>query len=244
MYNNMSVAVVIPALNEEQSIGMVVRELRSLRNADTTMVVDDLVVCDNGSSDTTAQRARDAGARVVHEQQAGYGNACLAAIATLQGPDIIVFIDGDHAFDAAQVTNLLDCIAAGADLAIGSRTLGRPARGALSPGQALGNRIICALIRLLWGQRVTDLGPYRAIRFDAFTGLNMAGYTLRLDRGDAGQGDAAGPGNRRGAGGYAGTHRQVQDQRHPAGRSQGQFTGILCMIAKLRWQQYCQYRYR
>ena len=126
MYNNMSVAVVIPALNEEQSIGMVVRELRSLRNADTTMVVDDLVVCDNGSSDTTAQRAREAGARVVHEQQAGYGSACLAAIATLRGPDVIVFIDGDHAFDAAQVTSLLDCIAAGADLAIGSRTLGPP----------------------------------------------------------------------------------------------------------------------
>ena len=243
MYNNMSVAVVIPALNEEQSIGMVVRELRSLRNADTTMVVDDLVVCDNGSSDTTAQRARDAGARVVHEQQAGYGNACLAAIATLQGPDIIVFIDGDHAFDAAQVTNLLDCIAAGADLAIGSRTLGRPARGALSPGQALGNRIICALIRLLWGQRVTDLGPYRAIRFDAFTGLNMAdtrfGWTVEMQVKAMQQGLAIAevPVDTRVRIGKS----KISGTLRGAVRAS---TGILCMIAKLRWQQYCQFRYR
>ena len=77
--------------------------------------------------------------RVVYEQQPGYGSACLAAISALQGPDVILFIDGDHAFDAAQATGLLNCIVAGADLVIGSRTLGRQVRGALStrpgPGQ-------------------------------------------------------------------------------------------------------------
>ena len=243
MYNNMSVAVVIPALNEEQSIGMVVRELRSLRNAENTMVVDDLVVCDNGSSDTTALRAREAGARVVHEQQAGYGSACLAAIATLQGPDAIVFIDGDHAFDAAQVTSLLDRISAGADLAIGSRTLGRPERGALSPGQALGNRIICALIRFLWGQRVTDLGPYRAIRFAALARLAMAdtrfGWTVEMQVKAIQQGleIAEVPVDTRlriGKSKISGTLRGAVRAS----------TGILRMIIKLRWQQFCQYRYR
>ena len=73
----------------------------------------------------TTARAQEAGARVVHEQAPGYGNACLAAIGALKSPDVIVFIDADHAFEAAQATRLLDCIAAGADLAIGSRTLGR-----------------------------------------------------------------------------------------------------------------------
>lgn len=243
MYRNMSVAAVVPALNEEQSIGIVVCELLSLRNADNSKVIDDLVVCDNGSSDATAVRAREAGARVVYEQQPGYGSACLAAISALQGPDVILFIDGDHAFDAAQATGLLNCIVAGADLVIGSRTLGRQVRGALSPGQALGNRIICALIRFLWGQRVTDLGPYRAIRFDALAHLAMAdtrfGWTVEMQVKAIQQGleIAEVPVDTRlriGKSKISGTLRGAVRAS----------TGILCMIAKLRWQQFCQYRYR
>ena len=243
MYNNMSVAAVVPALNEERAIGMVVRDLLSLRNADRSPVIDDVVVCDNGSNDATAIRAREAGARVVHEQRPGYGNACLAAIGALHGPDVIIFMDGDHAFDATQAVMLLDRIADGADLVIGSRSLGRPVRGALAPGQALGNSIICTLIRLLWGQRVTDLGPYRAVRAGALARLTMAdtrfGWTVEMQVKAIQQG-----------------MKMVEvpvDTRVRIGRSKisgtlsgavGACTGILCMIAKLRWQQYRQYRYR
>ena len=243
MYKDMNVAAVVPALNEERAIGMVVRGLLSLRNEDGSPVVDEVVVCDNGSSDKTAVRAREAGARVVRERQAGYGNACLAAIGALQGPDVIVFIDGDHAFDATQAVRLLDRIAGGADLVIGSRTLGRPVRGALAPGQALGNQVICTLIRFLWGVRVTDLGPYRAIRAGALARLTMAdtrfGWTVEMQVKAIQQG-----------------MEMVEvpvDTRVRIGHSKisgtlsgavGASTGILCMIAKLRWQQFRQYRYR
>ena len=184
MYRNLRVGVVIPALNEEQSIALVVAGLRALRNGDQSKVVDELVVCDNGSTDATAARARDAGAAVVHEPQRGYGKACLAALGALQHPEVVLFIDGDHAFDPAQATTLLDGIADGADLVIGSRALGHTAQQALAPGQALGNRIICAVLRHLWGQRVTDLGPYRAIRAQTLARLNMTdsrfGWTVEM----------------------------------------------------------------
>ncbi|MCY4337599.1 MAG: glycosyltransferase family 2 protein [Gammaproteobacteria bacterium] len=184
MYRNLRVGVVIPALNEEQSIALVVTGLRALRNEDQSTVVDELVVCDNGSTDATALRARDAGASVVHEPERGYGKACLAALGALQRSDVALFIDGDHAFDPAQATTLLDGIANGADLVIGSRSLGHTAPRALAPGQALGNRIICTVIRRLWGQRVTDLGPYRAIRVQALARLNMTdtrfGWTVEM----------------------------------------------------------------
>ncbi len=243
MYKNMSVAAVVPALNEEHSIGMVVRDLLALYNADTSAVFDDVVVCDNGSSDATSLRAREAGARVVHEQQPGYGSACLAAIGALQTPDVIVFIDGDHAFDATQAVRLLDAVASGADLVIGSRTLGQPVRGALAPGQELGNRVICALIRLLWGHRVTDLGPYRAIRAGSLARLTMAdtrfGWTVEMQVKAIQQGMK--------------TAEVPVDTRVRIGESKisgtlsgavSACTGILCMIAKLRWQQFRQYRYR
>ena len=243
MYRNMSVAAVIPAQNEEQSIGIVVRELLALRNADDSMIIDDIVVCDNGSNDATAVRAHEAGARVVHEQLPGYGSACLAAIDALNAPDVIVFIDGDHAFDAIQTLRLLNGIVSGADLAIGSRTLGRQVRGALSPGQALGNRIICALIQRLWRQRVTDLGPYRAIRANALARLNMAdtrfGWTVEMQVKAIQQGlkiievpvDTK---VRIGKSKISGTLRGAVAAS----------TGILCMIIKLRWQQYRQYQHR
>ncbi len=184
MYRNLRVGVVIPALNEEQSIALVVTGLRALCNEDQSTVVDELVVCDNGSTDATALRARDAGASVVHEPERGYGKACLAALGALQRSDVTLFIDGDHAFDPAQATTLLDGIANGADLVIGSRSLGHTAQHALAPGQALGNHIICTVIRRLWGQRVTDLGPYRAIRVQALARLNMTdtrfGWTVEM----------------------------------------------------------------
>lgn len=236
MYRGLSVGIAIPALDEEASIGFVVGELRALRNVDDTPVVDDVVVCDNGSADATAARAAAAGARIVRENRKGYGSACLAAIAGLRRTDVVLFTDADHAFHASQATRLVDPIADGADLVIGSRTLGRREPGALSLPQVMGNRLATALIRLLWGRRTTDLGPYRAIRADALSAIGMRdvafGWTVEM------QVKAIQQGLR--------TAEVPVDTRARIGRSKisgtvrgvvGAGFGILSTIAKLRWEQ-------
>ena len=178
-------------------------------------LVDDFVVCDNGSTDATAQRARSAGARIVRQDRPGYGIACLTAIDALEAVDIVLFTDGDRSFDAVQCIRLLDAIAAGADLAVGSRALGRMEPGALSVAQRAGNRLASLLIRLLWGESVTDLGPYRAIRTDALGLIDMRGQGLRLDDRDADQGDAVPPASRRNTRRYVPpTLRQVEGGRN------------------------------
>lgn len=184
MYKNLSIGAVIPACNEEDNVGAVVGALLDLRTDAGSRVVDDVVVCDNGSTDDTARRARVAGARVVVEETAGYGRACLKAIAALHPVDVILFVDGDQSFEIRQVLDLLAAIVDGADLAIGSRALGRMEPGALSVPQIVGNRVAGLLIRLLWGQTVTDLGPFRAIRVDALRRLDMRdiayGWTVEM----------------------------------------------------------------
>lgn len=184
MYQGLSVGAVIPACNEEDNIGAVVDALLDLRADDGSRVIDDVVVCDNGSTDDTAHRARVAGARVVVEETRGYGMACLTAIAALDPVDVVLFVDGDQSFDVLQALDLLEAIADGADLAIGSRALGRMEPGALSMPQIAGNRVASLLIRLLWGKVVTDLGPFRAIRADALTQLDMRdmayGWTVEM----------------------------------------------------------------
>ena len=118
------------------------------------------------------------------ERKAGYGPACLAAIAALRAVDVILFVDGDQSVDVDQSTDLLNAIAEGADLAVGSRTLGRSERGALSTPQRVGNFVASRMIRLLWGWPVTDLGPFRAIRADALGRLGMRatayGWTVEM----------------------------------------------------------------
>jgi len=157
MLEGLSIALVIPALDEEQSIGAVV-------TAVDRGIVDDLVVVDNGSRDSTAKRAREAGARVVREPRRGYGSACLAGLAAVRGADVVAFMDGDGGDDPADLPALLEPIAAGrADLVIGSRTLGRAEPGSLTAAQRLGNALACALMRRFWGARYTDLGPFRAL---------------------------------------------------------------------------------
>ena len=147
-------------------------------------VIDDVVVCDNGSTDATAARARAAGARVVVEEMPGYGRACLTAIAALHPVDVVLFVDGDQSFDVRQAFDLLAVIADGADLVIGSRALGHMEPGALSIPQIVGNRVAGLLIRLLWGRVVTDLGPFRAVRADALQQLDMRdvayGWTVEM----------------------------------------------------------------
>lgn len=184
MYKGLSVGAVIPAYNEEDNVGPVVAALLDLRTDGGHHVIDDVVVCDNGSTDATAVRAQAAGARVVVEETRGYGMACLTALAALDPVDAVLFVDGDQSFDVFQALDLLEAIADGADLAIGSRALGRMEPGALSMPQIVGNRVAGLLIRLLWGQVVTDLGPFRAIRANALTQLDMRdtayGWTVEM----------------------------------------------------------------
>ena len=184
MYENLTVGAVIPANDEEDNIGPVVRALLELRSECGLQVIDDLVVCDNASTDETALRARQAGARVAHEPTPGYGRACLTAIASLKPVDVVLFVDGDQAFDLHQSLDLLAPIATGADLVIGSRVLGRMEPGALSMPQIFGNRVASLLIRLLWRAKITDLGPFRAIRADALRSLEMRdtayGWTVEM----------------------------------------------------------------
>ena len=184
MYRNLTVGAVIPAHNEEDNIGAVVEALLELRAEDRQPVIDDVVVCDNGCTDATAQIARRAGARIAVEPKLGYGAACLAAIEALRAVDVVLFVDGDQSFEVGQCLRLLAAIDEGADLAIGSRTLGERESGALSMPQRAGNLVAGWMIRLLWGSRVTDLGPFRAIRADALQRLDMRdtayGWTIEM----------------------------------------------------------------
>ena len=174
----MAVAVIIPALNEEQAIGQVIAEIP---RAD----VADIVVVDNGSTDDTAGAARAAGARVVGEPRRGYGSACLRGIAELRAPDVVVFLDGDHSDYPEELPSLVQPILEDrADLVIGSRTLGRREAGSLTPQQVLGNRFACFLLRLIYRRRFTDLGPFRAIRHSSLLSLGMSdpdfGWTIEM----------------------------------------------------------------
>ena len=171
------IAVVIPALNEEASIGKVL--------ADLPDGVHEVVVVDNGSTDRTADVARAAGAHVIVESRRGYGAACLTGISTLSDPDIVVFLDADYSDHPDELSRVVAAILANeADMVIGSRVLGEAEPGSLSPVARFGNALSCALIRVIWGVRYTDLGPFRAIRFDALTRLRMDdrdyGWTVQM----------------------------------------------------------------
>ena len=171
------VAVIIPALNEEMAIRGVVAAIPAW--------VDDIIVVDNGSSDDTAAIAREAGARVIWEPQRGYGAACLVGIAALTDSDIVVFMDGDGSDVPPEMTLLVDPLIQGqADLVIGSRVLGAREPGALTPQARFGNWLACRLMQLFWGQRYTDLGPFRAIRHRSLLALNMQdrdyGWTVEM----------------------------------------------------------------
>ncbi len=176
----MRTVVLIPALNEEASIGHVVRAIP--REHEST-----IIVVDNGSSDRTVSVARSAGAIVVTEDQRGYGRACLRGLATAATfkPDTIVFLDGDFSDKPEEMTSILAPLEDGsADFVIGSRTTGSRDPGALLPHAILGNAVACMLIRAIWGVRFTDLGPFRAIRYHSLLALNMKdenfGWTVEM----------------------------------------------------------------
>lgn len=175
----MRVAGVIPALNEAASIGEVLRQIPKDR-------VERVVVADNGSTDVTAQVAARGGAIVVSEPRRGYGQACLAALDYLrqnEPPDVVLFLDADLSDFPEEAHLLLDKITEGYDLVIGSRV--RLARkDALLPQARFGNWLSTRLVRLFYGERFTDLGPFRAIRWEALERIAMAdtnfGWTVEM----------------------------------------------------------------
>ncbi|HEY3217223.1 MAG TPA: glycosyltransferase family 2 protein [Candidatus Eisenbacteria bacterium] len=176
----MSVAVVIPARDEEASLPRLLAQL-------PRQGIREIVVVDNGSRDRTAEVARSAGATVVHESRRGYGAACLAGIAHLRSrpPDIVAFLDADGSDDPDDLPRLIAPLReSGADLVVGSRTLGSSEPGSLGPVQRFGNRLAAALMRGLFGVRFTDLGPFRAVRWEALEWLRMRdrdyGWTVEM----------------------------------------------------------------
>jgi glycosyltransferase involved in cell wall biosynthesis len=169
------IAVVIPAFNEEASITRVIADIP----AD---LVTEVVVVDNNSTDATAENARDAGVTVVSEPHQGYGFACQRGIEELSAadrkPDIVVFLDGDYSDYPEEISALVrPVIEQDFDLVIGSRLLGMKDRRAMPFHQIMGNRLLTLLIRVLYGVRFTDLGPFRAIRYDKLVGLDIRDRT-------------------------------------------------------------------
>ncbi len=179
MYRGLEVGAVLPARDEEAAVGLVVGDLRALRGDGGGPLLSEIVVCDNGSIDRTAEVARAAGARVVREERRGYGSACLAGLRALP-PEIgvVLFVDADRSVVPEEGIVLLDALAGGADLAVGSRVAGRWERGSLPPHQRFGNRLAAFLIRRFWGHPTTDLGPFRAIRRDVLDRLAMSEVTF------------------------------------------------------------------
>ena len=181
---NSRILVIIPAYNEEESIGKVVDDIPK-------DLVYEVVVVNNNSTDETASNAESAGATVINEPNMGYGYACLKGVHYAKNkrknelPDIIVFLDGDYSDYPEDMGGLVKPIIENdVDMVIGSRTLGNAEKGALLPQQVFGNWLAVTLIKLLYGVKFTDLGPFRAIKFDKLLELNMTdktyGWTVEM----------------------------------------------------------------
>lgn len=167
---DLRIAAVIPALNEAAAIARVVDGLRGQR----AVLLDAIVVVDNGSTDGTGDVARSAGAVVVREERRGYGSACYAGVLAAGGADVVVLMDGDAADDPQDLHGVVGPVLRDeADLVVGSRALGSAEPGAMTPQQVFGNRLAAWLIGRLYGLAVSDLGPLRAIRRDALLALDM-----------------------------------------------------------------------
>lgn len=180
----MDVVVVIPALNEERSLPLVLNDMPAVAK---------VIVVDNGSQDSTASVATDAGAHVVKEAARGYGSACLGGLAEMQSlcdngeisPEIVVFLDADYSDHPNELPQVIAPIREGtADFVIGSRLAGNLEPGAMPAQSRYGNKLACFLMRLFFGARYTDLGPFRAIRKDTLQQMKMVdrnfGWTVEM----------------------------------------------------------------
>ncbi|MDB5342055.1 MAG: arnC 9 [Schlesneria sp.] len=178
------VVVIIPALNEEEALPHVLRDLPPVRR---------VIVVDNGSTDATALLATQEGALVVSEPRRGYGSACICGLNEVEravaageySPRIIVFVDADRSDHADQLPKLVAPIFDGtADFVLGSRLLGEREPGAMPFVALFGNRLACFLMRILFGGKFTDLGPFRAIAYDKLCALSMCdtnfGWTIEM----------------------------------------------------------------
>lgn len=176
--------VIIPAYNEEKSIGLVVEHIPK-------KLVREILVCNNASTDRTAEVARHGGAIVLDQPRKGYGSACLKGIEHIQAkavdhqPDIIVFLDGDFSDYPEEIPDLIrPILEEDMDMVIGSRALGDMERGAMMPQQIFGNWLATTLIKLFYNVHFTDLGPFRAIKWNALQDLKMQdpdfGWTVEM----------------------------------------------------------------
>jgi glycosyltransferase involved in cell wall biosynthesis len=180
------IVLVMPALDEEQSLPLVLADLAGWRQGPSALLAE-VIVVDNGSRDRTSEIAQEAGATLLRQSRRGYGAACQKALEYLREspPGVVVFMDADRSDDASEVPALLAPIQNdGYDLVIGSRTLGEHEPGALLPQARFGNWLATGWIRHQYGFRYTDLGPFRAIRWAALERLNMQdqdwGWTLEM----------------------------------------------------------------
>ena len=184
MYKNRHVVAVIPARDEALSVGGVIDDIKALSNEKGISVFDRILVCDNASVDGTASIASTHGAEVIYQSQAGYGIACLTALSLIEYTDIVVFVDADASLQIDEAITLLEAIEAGADLAIGVRKPELQQAGSMTLPQRFGNVLASGLIRIIWQVPVSDLGPFRAIRFSALQELQMQdqgfGWTVEM----------------------------------------------------------------
>lgn len=180
--NTLKIAVVIPAFNEEASIGKVIEDIPKENIAV-------IVVGNNNSTDNTKIVAKKAGAIVVDEPRKGYGWACLKAIEYIESkninPDILVFLDGDYSDYPQELTKVIQPIVEdGIDLVIGSRALGVKDKGSMTGPQVFGNWLSTRLMKLFYGVTYTDLGPFRAIKYPKYKVLGMQdktyGWTIEM----------------------------------------------------------------
>lgn len=170
------ISVIIPAYNEEKSLPLVLKDLPEL---------NEVIVVDNDSTDATAQSAQMLGARVVAEKRRGYGSACLKGISSLSSPDIVVFLDGDYSDYPEEISLLVKPIIDGEkDFVLGTRMILPESRQALLPQSRYGNQLAVFLMRIFFGHSFTDLGPFRAIRYDCLKKLGMQdqdfGWTVEM----------------------------------------------------------------
>ncbi|MGX1023128.1 glycosyltransferase family 2 protein [Psychroflexus sp. MBR-150] len=181
LYKNTLIKVIIPAHNEAQSVAKVVKDIPDF--------VDEVIVVDNNSTDNTSYVAKKAGATICFEAQKGYGYACLKAMAYIQNqsksPDIVVFIDADYSDYPEQLTSLVEpIIEENYDFVIGARKKLLREKGAMTLPQRFGNALATSLMRLMYGAKFTDLGPFRAIKYHKLLSLNMQdktyGWTVEM----------------------------------------------------------------